>query len=93
MSRRFTLFIVLGMALGLLAGAAINGLDAPHAKAWADGFALVTDVFLRLIKMIIAPLVLSTLTVGIAYMGRGSAVVGSAGAQSAGSWPRAWCRW
>ncbi len=76
MSRRFTLFILAGMALGLIAGALVNGLapDAAHAKAWADGFSLVTDVFLRLIKMIIAPLVLSTLAVGIAHMGQGSAV-------------------
>ena len=76
MSRRFTLFILLGMALGLVAGALVNHLspDAAHAKAWADAFSLVTDVFLRLIKMIIAPLVLSTLTVGIAHMGQGSAV-------------------
>ena len=76
MSRRFTLYILLGMALGLLAGFAANALapDAAHAKAIADGFSLVTDVFLRLIKMIIAPLVLSTLTVGIAHMGQGAAV-------------------
>ena len=76
MSRRFTLYILLGMAAGLAAGALVHAL-APSpagAKAWADGFSLVTDVFLRLIKMIIAPLVLSTLTVGIAHMGQGSAV-------------------
>ncbi len=30
--------------------------------------ALISDVFLRLIKMIIAPLVFSTLVVGIAHM-------------------------
>jgi|CXWL01.1.fsa_nt_gi Na+/H+-dicarboxylate symporter len=35
----------------------------------ADNFSLITDIFLRLIKMIIAPLVLSTLVVGIAHMG------------------------
>ena len=83
MSRRFTLLIALGMLLGLAAGAAINALDGAHAKGWADGFALVTDVFLRLIKMIIAPLVLSTLTVGVAHMGRGSAV-GRIGARAIG---------
>ncbi|MBE7218973.1 MAG: dicarboxylate/amino acid:cation symporter [Caulobacteraceae bacterium] len=76
MSRSFTLFILAGMGLGLVAGALVSSLspDVAHAKAWADGFSLVTDVFLRLIRMIIAPLVLSTLTVGIAHMGRGSAV-------------------
>ncbi|KAL8668653.1 MAG: hypothetical protein Q9168_006721, partial [Polycauliona sp. 1 TL-2023] len=72
----FTLYILVGMAAGLIAGALVHALvPAPAgAKAWADGFSLVTDVFLRLIKMIIAPLVLSTLTVGIAHMGQGSAV-------------------
>lgn len=30
---------------------------------------ILTDIFLRLIKMIIAPLVFTTLTVGIAKMG------------------------
>jgi len=42
---------------------------APQAKAIAANLSILTDVFLRLIKMIIAPLVLSTLTVGIAHMG------------------------
>ena len=75
MSRRFTLYILAGMALGLLAGGLVDAL-ATHAqaKAWADGFSLVTTVFLRLVKMIIAPLVLSTLVTGIAHMGTGSAV-------------------
>ena len=75
MSRRFTLYILAGMLLGLAAGAAVNALlPAAQAKGWADGFSLITGVFLRLIKMIIAPLVLSTLVSGIAHMGTGSAV-------------------
>ena len=39
------------------------------AKTVANYISLFTDVFLRLIKMIIAPLVFSTLVVGIAHMG------------------------
>ena len=75
MSRRFTLYILAGMGLGLVAGALVNGLLPPvQAKAWADGFSLVTGVFLRLIRMVIAPLVLSTLVAGIAHMGTGAAV-------------------
>jgi Na+/H+-dicarboxylate symporter len=76
MSRSFTLFILIGMALGLAAGAICNAtLHDPKALADAAGyFSLITDVFLRLIKMIIAPLVFSTLVGGIAHMGTGSAV-------------------
>src|ERR1043165_376889 len=44
------------------------------AKTVAGYISLITDVFLRLIKMIIAPLVFSTLVVGIAHMGDGKAL-------------------
>ena len=40
----------------------------------ADYISLLTDIFLRLIKMIIAPLVFSTLVVGVAHMGDTKAV-------------------
>jgi Na+/H+-dicarboxylate symporter len=76
MSRHFTLFIVVGMLLGLAAGAACHGMihDPVALKDAAGYFGLITDVFLRLIKMIIAPLVFSTLVGGIAHLGAGSAV-------------------
>src|SRR5437016_14652678 len=44
------------------------------AKTVAGYISLVTDIFLRLIKMIIAPLVFSTLVVGIAHMGDTKAI-------------------
>jgi Na+/H+-dicarboxylate symporter len=76
MSRNFTLFIVAGMVLGLIAGALVNAnIHDPQALKDAAGyFTLITDIFLRLIKMIIAPLVFSTLVSGIAHMGQGAAV-------------------
>jgi len=76
MSRNFTLFIVIGMLLGLAAGAAAHATihDPAALKDAAGYFGLITDVFLRLIKMIIAPLVFSTLVGGIAHLGAGSAV-------------------
>jgi len=43
-------------------------------KATAGYISLFTDIFLRLIKMIIAPLVFSTLVVGIAHMGDTAAI-------------------
>src|SRR4029077_15918912 len=40
-----------------------------NPKTIAYFISLLTDIFLRLIKMIIAPLVFSTLVVGVAHMG------------------------
>lgn len=42
--------------------------------ARADNITLLTDIFLRLIKMVIAPLVFSTLTVGIMRTGETSTI-------------------
>jgi Na+/H+-dicarboxylate symporter len=59
--------------LGLVAGIALGYLVFQLAPQSAGGFAAVADllptIFLRLIKMIIAPLVFATLVVGIAKMG------------------------
>ena len=76
MSRRFTVFILIGMVLGILVGATCNaGIHDPaQLKDTAGYFSLITDVFLRLIKMIIAPLVFATLVSGIAHMGDGKAI-------------------
>ena len=75
MNRVFTAFIVGAMVLGILTGWIVNqSLPAADAKVVADNLSIVTDVFLRLIKMIIAPLVFSTLVAGIAHMGDASEV-------------------
>ncbi|WP_374656224.1 dicarboxylate/amino acid:cation symporter [Phenylobacterium sp.] len=69
MNRLFTAFIVGAMVLGVLVGWGVNqGLSPEQAKGVADNLTIITDVFLRLIKMIIAPLVFSTLVAGIAHM-------------------------
>ncbi|MEN5145931.1 dicarboxylate/amino acid:cation symporter [Brevundimonas diminuta] len=69
MKRLFAYFIVGAMILGVLAGWGLNHfLTADQATAAAANLNLVTDVFLRLIKMIIAPLVFTTLVAGIAHM-------------------------
>jgi Na+/H+-dicarboxylate symporter len=49
--------------------------------AAADGLNIVTDMFLRMFKMIIAPLVFSTLVVGIAHM-EDAATIGRVGAKT-----------
>ncbi|MCQ4034046.1 cation:dicarboxylase symporter family transporter, partial [Klebsiella pneumoniae] len=46
-----------------------KGILRRALHAWADNITLLTDLFLRLIKMVIAPLVFSTLTVGIMRLG------------------------
>src|SRR5215218_10290542 len=68
---RLTTMIFVGMLLGIAVGYAcsITWPDPQTAKEIAGYISLISDVFLRLIKMIIAPLVFSTLVVGIAHMG------------------------
>jgi len=76
LAKRLTTYILIGLVLGLLVGWALNvslGGGTPAGDAYlkdvAGYFSIVTTLFLRLIKMIIAPLVVSTLVVGIAHMG------------------------
>jgi len=85
MQRRFSYFVAGAMVLGILVGFLINQniADPVQLKAVAGGFDVVTDIFLRLIKMIIAPLVFSTLVVGIAHM-EDAAAIGRVGAKTMG---------
>ena len=76
MAKQLTRFILIALVLGIIAGWAINeAIDdgspesAERLKQIAEYLSIVTSLFLRLIKMIIAPLVFSTLVAGIAHMG------------------------
>jgi Na+/H+-dicarboxylate symporter len=76
MAKTLTRYILIALVLGLIAGWAINAAiddgtpaSAAQLKEIADYLSIVTALFLRLIKMIIAPLVFSTLVAGIAHMG------------------------
>ena len=63
------------MILGVLTGFVINTHLSPEdAKTAAGNLSIITDIFLRLIRMIIAPLVFSTLVVGIAHMEDSAAI-------------------
>ncbi|WP_046167477.1 dicarboxylate/amino acid:cation symporter [Chromobacterium vaccinii] len=76
-SKKLTALILVGMLLGILVGYLFRqhaGDDAAAIKSFVDGMSILTDIFLRLIKMIIAPLVISTLVVGIAKMGDAKSV-------------------
>ena len=65
-----TKMIILGLILGMIVGVAINNMaSADTAKSYAQDISIFTTIFLRMVKMIIAPLVISTLVVGIAKMG------------------------
>jgi Na+/H+-dicarboxylate symporter len=66
--------------MALLLGIAVGGwyreaYPAPeNIKPFVDNISLLSDIFLRLIKMIIAPLVFSLLLVGVAKLGDFNAV-------------------
>jgi Na+/H+-dicarboxylate symporter len=82
--RTFTYALVAATLLGVAAGWACNRALAPQqAAAVAGGLSIITEAFLRLIRMIIAPLVLSTLVTAIARMG-GAAEIGRVGAKALG---------
>ena len=96
MAKKLTFYILMGMMLGIVVGAGLHFaytgsvLTAPaeiaaDAKTALEGlgkyFGLVTDIFLRMIKMIIAPLVFATLVSGIVHMGD-TAALGRVGAKT-----------
>ncbi len=67
---KLTLYILFAMILGIVVGYYVfNHYEADARKVFADNFKLLTTIFLRLVQMIIAPIVFSTLVVGIAKLG------------------------
>ncbi|UCV10363.1 dicarboxylate/amino acid:cation symporter [Dechloromonas denitrificans] len=82
---RLTTLIGIALVLGVIVGYACNTLASSpaQAKEIASYFGILTDIFLRLIKMIIAPLVFATLVAGLAGMGD-SKTVGRIGAKALG---------
>src|SRR5262249_37476542 len=73
--------LVLGIVLGVASYYSFP--DKGTAADVAKYMAMVSTIFLKLIKMIIGPLVLSTLVVGIGHMGDAS-TVGRVGAKTMG---------
>lgn len=84
-SNKLTTWIAIAMAAGIAVGYLCHTFapDAAVAKEIAGYFSIFTDIFLRLIKMIIAPLVLATLVAGLAGMGDAK-TVGRIGAKALG---------
>ena len=75
-SSRMTTYILIAMILGIAVGAMVHSqIDDPASRKDIAGYVSIGSmVFLRLIKMIIAPLVFSTLVVGIGHMSDAGAV-------------------
>ncbi|OAE60923.1 C4-dicarboxylate ABC transporter [Achromobacter xylosoxidans] len=75
-TKKLTRYIGIAMVLGIVVGYFCNKFaqNQQEAAQIASYFSLVTDIFLRMIKMIIAPLVFATLVTGLASMSDASAV-------------------
>lgn len=69
-SGKLTLYILIAMVLGIAAGYIIHTQSSPeYIKSFSTNIKLLTTIFLRLVQMVIAPLVFTTLVVGIAKLG------------------------
>lgn len=67
---KLTRNILLAMVLGATIGAIIHSnMDVESATKFSTYIKLLATIFIRLVQMIIAPLVLTTLVVGIAKLG------------------------
>ena len=88
MASKLTRYILFALVLGAIVGWVLNATidnGSPESAAQltkiAEYLGIVTSLFLRLIKMIIAPLDFSTLVAGIAHMGD-TAALGRVGLRS-----------
>ena len=69
-SNRLTLYILIAMFAGALLGYIVHTQASPgFIESFSKNIKLLTTVFIRMVQMIIAPLVFSTLVVGIAKLG------------------------
>ena len=67
---RLTFFILIAMLAGIITGYIIHRNASPETiQKFSTNIKLLTTIFLRLVMMIIAPLVFTTLVVGIAKLG------------------------
>jgi Na+/H+-dicarboxylate symporter len=67
---RLTLYILIAMVLGIVVGYFIHTNSSPEFIAkFSKNIKLLSTIFIRLVQMIIAPLVFTTLVVGIAKLG------------------------
>jgi Na+/H+-dicarboxylate symporter len=81
---KLTTWVLIALVAGVLVGYICHtAFPAETSKEIAGYFSALTEIFLHLVKMIIAPLVFATLVVGIASMGDAKSV-GRVGAKALG---------
>lgn len=69
-NNRLTVYILIAMVLGIITGYIVHTrADSQFIAGFSTNIKMLTTIFLRLVMMIIAPLVFSTLVVGIAKLG------------------------
>lgn len=73
--------IITGLVLGVCLGGVVHYQYPESGEAFAKNIKLLGTIFIRMVQMIIAPLVFSTLVVGIAKMGD-MKMVGRVGAKA-----------
>ena len=90
MAKRLTFYIMIGLVIGAIIGLGLNlamddggGAGSERLTEIAGYFSIITTLFLRLIKMIIAPLVFATLVEGVTHM-TDSKALGRVGAKALG---------
>src|ERR1044071_1196857 len=66
---RLYFWVLVGMALGIFAGIIFPADKARPGSFSAAHFKPLFDMFLKLIRMVIAPIIFTTVTVGIARLG------------------------
>jgi Na+/H+-dicarboxylate symporter len=67
---KLTYYILGAMLAGIITGVLVNkGTSAEFAEKFSINIKLLATIFIRMVQMIIAPLVFSTLVVGIAKLG------------------------
>src|SRR5215212_9897995 len=67
---RLTIYIVVAMLLGVLTGYLVHtATKSDFQTSFSTNIKLLSTIFIRLVQMIIAPLVFTTLVVGIAKLG------------------------
>ena len=68
--KNLTVQIIIAMLIGAIVGIYVhNNYDVESAKSFSGYIKILATIFIRLVQMIIAPLVFTTLVVGIAKLG------------------------
>jgi Na+/H+-dicarboxylate symporter len=80
-NNKLFLAIIIGLVLGVSLGGVVHYQYPESGEAFAKNIKLLGTIFIRMVQMIIAPLVFSTLVVGIAKMGD-MKMVGRVGAKA-----------